>query len=148
MNAQHLLNCQLLKAHFEGREAIYLEKGVLRVRVFNIRWHVPSRSVFAEVQEIPTPGLENGNNLFSRRSPNHKPPLRWEIGSGYLTTFSPETWRVGYGGWSITVASQTISGLVTLAARWPAELDAIERYAQACVLVQSRCAVEKMVFQE
>jgi hypothetical protein len=39
---------------FEGREAIYVEKGALRVRVSDLRGDVAQLYILAEVEEIPT----------------------------------------------------------------------------------------------
>jgi hypothetical protein len=43
-----------IRAWFEGREAIYLEKDVLLVRVSNIHG---GEYIEADVEEIPTAGL-------------------------------------------------------------------------------------------
>jgi len=61
-----------LRANFENREAIYLEKGALRVRVSNIRRSVARRIVWAKVEEVQTPGL--GVGMFDRRTRNETTP--------------------------------------------------------------------------
>ena len=43
-----------LRRLFEGREAIYVEKGALRVKVTDISADLAQRCIFAEVEEIPT----------------------------------------------------------------------------------------------
>jgi hypothetical protein len=43
---------QEVRATFEGREAIYIEKGALRVRVSNIRGSASQAIIAAEVEEI------------------------------------------------------------------------------------------------
>src|ERR1035438_6113927 len=57
---------QRVQASFEGREAIYIEKGVVRVRVSNIRATMP-QVIEADVEEIPTPGLGVGRFDKSNR---------------------------------------------------------------------------------
>lgn len=49
-----------LRGLFEGREAIYVEKSALRLKVSGIRVDVARQSVAAEVEEIPTTGLPVG----------------------------------------------------------------------------------------
>ncbi len=72
MDSQHAHNCKVLRDRFEGREAIYVEKGALRVHVTNIR--VDGLSVGADVEEIITPGL--GVGMFTREHPPVTPPYR------------------------------------------------------------------------
>jgi hypothetical protein len=141
MTPQVSLNCEKLRNAFEGREAIYIEKGVLRVRVVNIRCNVAVRRIDAEVEEILTPGLER--SLFHSRQRNDPSPLRWKLGAGYLTSFSEHTWTMGYGGWSIYFAPEVVSGLVIIASNWPTELDAFERYNQAIRFLMDRNAYEQ-----
>ena len=124
MDSPALLNCKRLQENFEGREAVHIEKSVLRVRVSNIRWQVDARQIHAEVEEVPTAGLY-------LREPNAGDPLRWKIGAGYLTSFSSQTWSMGYGGWSLHFEPKIVSGLITLAAEWPNELKAADRYKAA-----------------
>lgn len=128
-----------LRMAFEGREAIYIEKGVLRVRVTNIHCREGDRRIDATVEEIPTPGLSGG--LFF--APRSNEPLRWKIGAGYLTTFSDYTWQMGYGGWSLYFAPGVVSGLTNLAADWSVELDAWERYNRALQFLRNCNAYEK-----
>ena len=68
---------QLLLSPFEGREAIYISKGALRVRVFNIR--AGKKYVAADVEELPTPGL--GFVVAHDRASDERQPLRWRIGT-------------------------------------------------------------------
>ena len=88
---------QEVRAMFEGREAIYIEQGAVRVRISNIRGSASQAIISAEVEEIPTPGLGVGR---FRHLPGNK-PLRWTINAGYLTVFSDQLWTMGYGGWSL-----------------------------------------------
>lgn len=129
MTSQSSVNCARLREAFEGREAIYVEKGVLRVRMTNIRYDVGARWIEAYVEEVPTPGLER--SLFHGRLPDEDGPLRWRIGAGSLTGFSSDMWEAGYGGWTLYTAADVVRGFTTIASEWPAELDRIERYKQA-----------------
>lgn len=143
MTSQESVNCRKLRDAFEDREAIYVEKGVLRVRVQNIRCDVHARRIDAEVEEIPTRGLEN--TLLHGRRPNESSPLRWDIAAGYLTTFSDTTWEMGYGGWSLFFAPEIVSGLLDLASAWPPELDAADRYDDALRFLEDRPVRDRSV---
>jgi hypothetical protein len=117
-----------LRARFEGREAIYVEKGALRVRVSDIRGDTAQLYVSAEVEEVPTPGFPAGAfHEIQRREPS---PLRWSIGGGYLTTFSDHTWYAGYGGWSLFFAPTIVAGILGLVLRFPDNLDPFQRYRE------------------
>ena len=123
-----------LRANFENREAIYLEKGALRVRVSNIRGSVARRIVWAKVEEVQTPGL--GVGMFDRRTRNETTPCAWKIGAGYLTGFSDHCWKMGYGGWSLHFNPKVVEAVLELASRWPDDMDTSERYNQIVRLVQ------------
>jgi hypothetical protein len=117
-----------LRKRFEGKEAIYVEKGALRVRVSDMRWDIAQLYISAEVEEIPTAGFPTGMFYETRR---YEPsPLRWSIGGGYLTNFSHHTWYAGYGGWSLFFAPGIIDGVVGLALQFPEELDPFQRYSE------------------
>jgi hypothetical protein len=58
MALRKFLNCERLRDAFEGREAIYIEHGVLRVQVTSTRCSVGAREIGAWVDEIPTPGWQ------------------------------------------------------------------------------------------
>ena len=126
MRSQESENYEKLRDAFEGREAIYIDKRVLRVRVTNIRCTVSSRYIRADVEEVPTPNLAGGIPHSDQPGPH-----RWRIGAGFLTTFSENRWDMGYGGWSLFFAAEVLNGLTNLAADWPADLDARERYRRA-----------------
>ena len=117
-------SCERLRRNFEQREAIYVEKGALRVRVGNVRVHPGEAFVRADVEEAPTPGLRSGMFGSLRRWRR----LCWEIESGELSTFSEHTWHCGYGGWSMFFAPRLVRGVVELSRRWPRKLDAVDRY--------------------
>ena len=127
--------CEKLRAAFEGREAIYIEQGVLRVRVTQIRCNVRTRQIAADVEEIRTPGLER--SLFHDRR-NEPGLLRWTIRAGYLTSFSGQFWEMGYGGWSLYFAPEVVGEVVSVAAGWPAELSVFERFNQAIGILNQR----------
>jgi hypothetical protein len=128
MSSKEAANFEQLRKSFENREAIYIEKGALRVRVSNIQADTHKRWVKAEVEEIFTPGL--GAGLFYKGTWNEGSPRRWEIGAGDLTTYSDYTWAMGYGGWYLFFATRVLEGVVDLAAQWANDLDAIARSSQ------------------
>jgi hypothetical protein len=47
-------NCERLRNAFKNREAIYVERGALRVRVTNIRANAVVQAINADLEEIPT----------------------------------------------------------------------------------------------
>ena len=113
---------QRLRDLFEGREAIYVEKGALHVKVSNIRGDLAEQFIAADVEEIPTAGFPTG----SYRRPRH-----WTIGAGYLsdTSFSQHTWRGGaYAGWALFFDPRIVDGVVRLAQEFPDHLVFIDRY--------------------
>ncbi len=124
------MNCERLREAFEGRLAIYVEKGIVPVRVTHIRYNVTRRRVSAQVEEVPDPQLASG--IFFGHEGHAR---RWTIESGYLTTFSAHTWSAGYGGWSLYFEPEIISGLRRLATEWPRELHAGQRYERALEFV-------------
>lgn len=126
MTSRQSLNCERLRDSSEGRRAIYLEKGVLLVQVANIRFDVGARRIAAEINEVPTPGLEQ--SLFHHFRPNAPTPLRWSISAGYLTRFSDDIWLAGYGSWSLYFALEVVDSFINLASSWPPDLDAMGRY--------------------
>lgn len=134
MNPEHASNCEQLRNRFDGREAIYVEKGALRVRVSNIR----QRGAFhirADVEEVVTPGL--GVGLFHRPRQLGAGPLRWRLGAGYLTTFSAQSWKMGYGGWSLYFAPDIVQAVVGFAARIVATPDPNEGYHEVSRFLSS-----------
>ena len=69
-----------LRANFEGKEAIYFEKGALLVRVSDIRQGLST--VAAQIEEIPTPGM-----VGFIGGPQGKGPLRWTIRAGQFNHY-------------------------------------------------------------
>ena len=99
MTEIELPSAKALLRGFEGAEAICLEQGVLIVSVTDIEIDDSARRVTAKLTERSTPGLIN--SLFHERRPGTPAPIQWNISAGYLTTISPHTWKMGYGGWSL-----------------------------------------------
>ena len=129
-------NVQHLRDLFEGREAIYIEKGALHVRVSNIQENIPERYISADVEEIPTDGFPTG-------SPDNSPnPWRWTISGGWMTSFSDHTWEMGYGGWTLFFAPRIVGGVVKLAREFPDNLHPMERYNKILRYLQNHEALE------
>lgn len=126
-------HCEVLRARFEGREAIYVEKGALRVRVTNIRSQ--GLSVLADVEEIITPGL--GVGFLAREHPPVSGPRRWDIG-GDPTSYSNDSWSMGYGGWNLYFDPEFIQTVIDFAVRRPNNADPWEGYAAVCDMVEDR----------
>jgi hypothetical protein len=133
MDSIYASNCEVLRTRFEGREAIYVEKGALRVRVNNIRQ--VEGTIGADVEEIITPGL--GVGLFHRVHPPSTGPFRWKIiGAGDSTTFSAQSWEMGYGGWKLYFAPGIVQVVIDFAARRSNNADPVEGYRELCRLLK------------
>lgn len=126
MNAKHAKNCEELRSRFEGKEAILVEQGALRVQVSNIE--AQGFGISADVEEIPTPGL--GVGRFHRPGAPNKPMRRRRFRAGYLTRFSAESWEMGYGGWTLYFAPRVVQAVIDFAARLPKDADTYEAYKQ------------------
>ena len=122
-----------LRANFEQREAICVEKGALRVRVSDIHGSAAQREVLFKIEEIPSPGL--GVGQFDRSIRKEKRPLRFTIGGGYLTEFSEHCWAMGYGGWSLHFDPKLVQAVLDLASRLPEDMDTFRRYSEITDLV-------------
>ena len=105
-------HCEILRARFEGREAIYVEKGALRVRVTNIQSQ--GLSVCANIEEVVTQGL--GVGFFARTHPPVTGPRLWDI-SGDPTAYTDDSWSMGYGGWTLYFDPEFIQTVIDFAAR-------------------------------
>jgi hypothetical protein len=125
MNSEAVANCARLQRAFEGREAILVEQGAVRVRISNIEAKPEERYVSAQVQAIPTRGLPTGA-LYNHAEYRAGSPFR--IAGGYLTCFSDQVWEMGYGGWKLFFAPKLVNGIVELAAQWPDDLHPAEGY--------------------
>jgi hypothetical protein len=125
---------------FEGREAIYVEKGALHVKVSDIRGDAARLTLSAQVEEILTPGFPVGFfHAIRRLQPS---PLRWSIAGGFLTTFSEHTWDMGYGGWSLFFAPGIVEGILSLALQFPEALNPFQRYTQVLDYLTAHGAYE------
>ncbi len=127
MRSNTTINHEQLAMSYEHREAIYVEKGALRVRVSQIHIDTSKGVIRAEVEEILSPGL--GAGLFYRSVWNEGAPRRWKIG-GDLTACYVDDWHMGYGGWSLYFAPHVVEGITSLAAQWPLDLPPYDRYTQ------------------
>jgi hypothetical protein len=114
-NRAHAASCELLKRQFEGREAIYVEKYVRRVRVSHIRAQVDAKYLQARAEEILTPGLG--------APPGSGQRSRWRFGGGAATRFSSDSWSlaVQHVSWSLYFAPEVIERVVQFAATLPPE---------------------------
>ncbi|HEY6289570.1 MAG TPA: hypothetical protein VIW48_09000 [Nitrospiraceae bacterium] len=137
-----------LRALFEGRKAIYVEKGALLVMVSSICVDVTQQCVSAEVEEIPTVGFPVG--ALDESKLHWQGPFRWSIGGGYLTCFSDYTWQMGYGGCSLFFAPRIVNGIQSLALRWTDNLDPFQRYKEVLDYLKDHDAYEptQQLFEE
>lgn len=138
MSSEVSARCEKLRQTFEGREAILIEKGVVRVRVSHIEAKPLERSIAAEVRAIPTRGLPAGSLYYHAA---HRAGQPFRISGGYLTCFSDHVWRMGYGGWTLLFAPQIVEGVVHLASRLPEDLDPFARYDEIARWLATQRAV-------
>jgi hypothetical protein len=129
-----------LRRRFEGKEAIYVEQGALRVRVSDICWDAGKLGITAKVEEIATAGFPVGVFHESQREDSN--PLSWNIGVGYLTTFFKHTWRMGYGGWSMFFSPEIVDGVVVLAREFPENLHPFQGYREVLKYLDDHYAHE------
>jgi hypothetical protein len=127
MTSDPSANCERLRNAFENREAIYVERGALRVKVTNIRANAAVQAISADIEEIPTIGFPGFVDL-DRFGLTGRGPLSWTISAGNLTAFSDHTWSIGGGGWSLFFGSQLVEEVVRLAANFPPDVSRNERY--------------------
>lgn len=120
-----------LRDRFEGKQAIYVEKGALLVHVSDIRQGLST--VAAQIEEIPAAGLAG---FVGVPRPRRQGPLRWTIRAGCLTEFSDHCWQMGYGGWCMYFEPALVRAVLQLAADFPDTLDANERYRQIVRVVE------------
>ena len=125
---------------FEGREAIYIEKGSLRVKVRNIRVDSSEPYARAEIEEIPTVGFPTGAICGLKSGEDL---LRSSIGSSEGTHFSEHTWHAGYPTAFVLYFSPAIvEGLVNLASHFPDSLDPYQCYREVQRYLQDYQAQE------
>lgn len=109
-----LARCAGLIRHFEGRDALYVEKGVLRVRVRSISVDFRGRFVWTEVRESPVDSLPPPAHFVAAGGGTR--PLAWRIGAGPFTRASSQIWKAGYGAWTIFTAPKVIELVLARAA--------------------------------
>jgi hypothetical protein len=139
MESDESPNIRKLRANFENREAIYIEKGALRVRVTNIQGSALHQVVSANVEEVLSPKL--GVGWFGNRERTGTTPRRWRIEAGFLTSFSSHGWMMGYGGWSLYFDPKTVQGVLNLASQLPDDMDTFERYNKIVIYAQRDASV-------
>jgi hypothetical protein len=116
-DAGHAATVEKVRASFEGREAIYLEKGAIRVRVSNIR-SADLGILLADIEEIPTAGFPIWIRGGGPRPRSH--PLRWTIGTSSIKHFSSDSWSSPpYVGWTLYFSPKLIEAIVDLVTRFP-----------------------------
>jgi hypothetical protein len=131
---------QNLRSLFCDKEAIYVEKGALRVRVTAIDRDVDVLNVSAQLLEIPTPGLPAG--VHCELAEHEARPLRLSIGAGFMSGFSDSTWHMGYGGWSLFFAPRLVEGVVALAAQFPEDFHPMDKYKAVLRFLEEHGAYE------
>ncbi len=135
----------VLRDRFEGKEAIYVEKGASRVRINKIRMDLIWGGFSAEVEEIPTsgfPGLGYHPATLDLVQLGRRNPYRWRIG-GNWAEFSEHCWYMGYGGWSLFFDPRIVKGVVDLASRFSDNTPLIERYKQIIDFLLDHHAYER-----
>lgn len=116
-DAGHVATVEKVRASFEGREAIYIEKGAIRVRVNNIR-SADLGVILADIEEIPTAGFPIWIRGGGPRPLSH--PLRWTIGTSVIRHFSADLWSSPpYVGWTLYFSPKLIEAIVELVTRFP-----------------------------
>jgi len=116
-----------LRERFEGREAIYADKGLLRVRVCDITPRPGRSSVAFQVEEIRTPGLGVGAFHQLRSLPQ---PLRARLSAGWQSHFTATRWYTGMFGGTLYFSTEAIQQVVARAAQWAHETDVQECYGR------------------
>jgi len=144
-------NCARLREQFEGREAVYIDNGALRVRVTNIQANLAAQELTADLEEIPTPGFPRflGLNSVGLRESR---ALRWTIYAGNLTAFSDHMWSRGDDGWSMFFHPEVVSEVMRFSETYSIGLNTseYERYRNILGWVQhwSALAVLTRVFPD
>jgi hypothetical protein len=116
-DAGHAATVEKVRASFEGREAIYIEKGAIRVRASNIR-SADLGTILADIEEIPTAGFPIWIRGGGPRTRSH--PLRWTIETSLIRHFSADSWSSPpYVGWTLYFSPKLIQEIVALVSRFP-----------------------------
>jgi len=113
-----------IRANFQGRTAIYLEKGATYVRVRNIRYdHLGL--IRADIEEIPATGLPV---WIAHRDPSESHPLRWTIGTSQ-PNFSSDSWDGPiYVAWRVRFSPKLIAAILQMASHFPESYNPMLRY--------------------
>ena len=142
------------RQYFEGQEALYFERRVLRVRVTNIRhpnFPFPGRDdratdhIAADIAEIPTPGLPV--SLLGLHRSDRPRPLRWNISTNmrFHPHVFPDHWSSGpYGGWSMHFSPELIAGVAQLVAGFPPDQPPLRGY----LLIQTYMCSHRLMLRE
>jgi hypothetical protein len=146
MTPDAIANCERLRKCFEGREAIYIENGALRVRVTGIHANVPAQTITAELDEIPTPGLPRFIGLNSVGLTDSR-RLQWTISAGHLTAISDHAWSLGDGGWSLFFDADLIREVMKFTETYSLalELDVYARYRNILGWVQCHKSTQELL---
>jgi hypothetical protein len=133
-------NLLKLRANFENRKAIYIEKGATRVRVSNIRGSSSCAAVRADIEELPAEGL--GVGIYDPGGEKPTPPRRWSIGSAGLPNemrFSDHDWySYSQGGtWHLYFHPKVVQEVLELASRLSDKVDGDVRYNRILRLLEN-----------
>lgn len=136
-----------LKALFEGKEAIFFWSGAIKVRVSKIRGSTERSQVWADIDEIQTPGLGVGGLNESWRKGQRL--AHWRISAGPRTAYSENEWEYG---WFLYFDPPLIQHVLDLAANFPENMGSGDRYnAIVRYLQYERCFPEtyhRLVFPD
>jgi hypothetical protein len=117
------------RSFYEGKEAIYIERGALRVRVNSVRIGSPNdlQGYLAfDLEEIPTPRLP----VWRGKGPSLGPhPLRWEVGTNFETQthLFKDFCSAAYVGWSMYFSPKVVAEIVEMATNF-AEDNSLDLY--------------------
>ena len=120
-----------VRSLYEGREAVYTEKGALRVRVNAVRIKIEvanaTNDVFDylafDLEEVPTPGLPVWLEGYPSIGPH---PHRWTVGTGFRTRLFPH-YISAYCGWSMHFSPKLVAEIVEMATNFAGD-DSQELY--------------------
>jgi hypothetical protein len=123
---------QKMKANFENKEAILVEKGVTKVQVLNIYCPGARQYVKANFEEVYISGLSVG--IFYNGGEVPASPRRWDISGevGDGMEFSDDEWfSTSQGGtWNLYFHPQVIKDVLELAGQLSGKVDGYQFYRQ------------------
>jgi hypothetical protein len=130
-----LAAAEKIRALFEGKEAVYIEKGAIRVHVNNICC-ADHGLIQAHIEEIPTAGLPIWIAGGGPARGSH--PLQWTIGTNSGTQFSSESWfSPPYVGWFLYFSPKLIEAVVALVSQFPENYSPLLGYSKIRALISS-----------